>query len=193
MGRIVISENVSLDGVVQDPTGDEGFRHGGWFGRVSESDRAEWAAVEFEEAVSACRGTAAGSASYEFFADRWPSRSGAWADRLNALPKYVVSSTLVDPEWSNTTILTGDVVDEVVQLEQRVDGDIVVYASRVLVQTLIEHRLADELRLMVFPFVLGSGGRLFGEFAEMTSFRPRNVRTVGDGLVLLTYDVVLAD
>lgn len=191
MGRIVVSENVSLDGVVEDPTGDEGFRHGGWFAQVSDSDREAWAAVEFEEALSA-EALLLGRRSYEWFAARWPSRTGAWADRLNAMPKYVVSSTVVAPEWNNTTVLTGDAADEVSRLKQRLGGEIVVYASRLLVQTLVEHDLVDELRLMVFPFVLGSGERLFGELADKQSLRPGNVRTVGDTLVLLTYDLVRA-
>jgi dihydrofolate reductase len=189
MGKIVISENVSLDGVVQDPTGEQGFRHGGWFGQVGDKDREEWAKVEFEEALGA-EALLMGRRSDEYFGTRWTGRSGEWADRLNALPKYVVSSTLVNPEWSNSTVLTGDVVNEVSKLKQELDGEIVVYASRQLVHTLMEHDLVDELRLMVYPFVLGAGERLFGETSDKKSIRPLYARTVGDSLVYLTYEVV---
>jgi dihydrofolate reductase len=189
MGKIVISENVSLDGVVQDPTGEQGFRHGGWFGQVGDKDREEWAKVEFEEALGA-EALLLGRRSDEYFGTRWTGRSGEWADRLNALPKYVVSSTLVNPEWSNATILTGDVVNGVSKLKQELAGEIVVYASRQLVHTLMEHDLVDELRLMVYPFVLGAGERLFGETSDKKSIRPLYARTVGDSLVYLTYEVV---
>jgi dihydrofolate reductase len=189
MGKIVISENVSLDGVVQDPTGEQGFRHGGWFGQVGDKDREEWAKVEFEEALGA-EALLLGRRSDEYFGPRWTGRSGEWADRLNGLPKYVVSSTLVNPEWSNSTVLKGEVVNEVSKLKQELDGEIVVYASRQLVHTLMEHDLVDELRLMVYPFVLGAGERLFGETSDKKSIRPRHARTVGDSLVYLTYEVV---
>ena len=189
MGRIVVSENVSLDGVVQDPTGEEGFRHGGWFGQVGDKDREEWAKVEFEEALRA-EALLLGRRSDAYFGPRWTGRSGEWADRLNGLPKYVVSSTLVDPEWSNSTVLKGEVVNEVLKLKQELDGEIVVYASRQLVHTLMEHDLVDELRLMVYPVVLGAGERLFGETSDKKSIRPLNARTVGDSLVYLTYEVV---
>ena len=189
MGRIVISENVSLDGVVQDPTGEEGFRFGGWFGQIGDKDREAWAQFEFDEAV----GTEAlllGRRSYEWFAERWPSRSGEWANRLNSMPKYVVSSTLEDPAWNNSMVLKGDVVSQVSNLKQRVDGDIVVYASGQLVHTLIEHDLVDELRLIIFPFVLGAGERLFGETSVRKRMRLVDTRTVGDGLAFLTYQPV---
>ena len=189
MGKIVISENVSLDGVVQDPTGEGGFRHGGWFGQVGDKDREEWAKVEFEEALGA-EALLLGRRSDEYFGPRWTGRSGEWADRLNGLPKYVVSSTLVNPEWSNSTVLKGDVVNEVSKLKQELDGEIVVYASRQLVHTLMEHDLVDELRLMVYPVVLGAGERLFGETSDKKSIRPLYARTVGDSLVYLTYEVV---
>jgi dihydrofolate reductase len=189
MGKIVVSENVSLDGVVEDPTGEEGFKHGGWFGQIGDKDREEWAKVEFEEALGA-EALLLGRRSDEYFGRRWTGRSGEWADRLNGLPKYVVSSTLVDPEWSNSTVLKGEVVSEVSKLKQELDGEIVVYASRQLVHTLMEHDLVDELRLMVYPFVLGAGERLFGETSDKKSIRPLNARTVGDSLVYLTYEVV---
>jgi dihydrofolate reductase len=189
MGKIVISENVTLDGVVEDPTGEEGFRHGGWFSQVGDKDREEWAKVEFEEALAA-EALLLGRRSDAYFGMRWTGRSGEWADRLNSLPKYVVSSTLVVPQWSNSTVLKGDLVNEVSKLKQGHDGDIVVYASRQLVQTLMEHDLVDELRLMVFPFVLGAGERLFGETSDKKSIRPLGIRTVGVGLVYLTYEIV---
>lgn len=136
-------------------------------------------------------GTAARPAELaEWFAARWPSRSGAWAERLNALPKYVVSSTLVDPVWNNSTVLAGEVVAEVSKLKRELDGDIVVYASRRLVRTLLEHGLADELRLIVHPVVLGAGERLFGETGDELSLRLLDTRTVGDGLAALTYGIV---
>jgi dihydrofolate reductase len=189
MGKIVISENVSLDGVIQDPTGEEGFRYGGWFGQIGDKDREAWAKVELDEAL----GTEAlllGGRSYEWFATRWASRSGEWADRLNGLPKYVVSSTLEDPDWNNSTVLKGDVVNEVSKLKQEISGDIVVYASGQLVQTLIEHDLVDELRLMIYPFVLGAGERLFRETSDRKPMRLVDTRTVGDGLAFLTYQPV---
>jgi dihydrofolate reductase len=190
MGKIVISENVTLDGVIQDPTGDDGFQRGGWFGRIGDQDREAWAKVEFEEALGA-EALLLGRRSYEYFVAReWGSRSGEWADRLRLLPKYVVSSTLGDLEWINSTVLKGDVVKEVSKLKEEVNGDIVVYASGRLVPTLMEHDLVDELRLMVFPFVLGAGERVFGETSETKSTRLVGNRTVGDGLVLLTYQVV---
>ena len=189
MGKIVVSENVSLDGVVQDPTGEEGFRHGGWFNQIGDKDREGWAKVGFDEALGAAA-LLLGRRSYEFLAARWPSRTGAWADRLNSLPKYVVSSTLIDPDWNNTTVLGGEAVTEVSRLRQELDGEIIVAASRQLVSTLIEHDLVDGLRLMVYAVVLGAGDRLFGETSDKKSMRLRDTRTVGDGLVFLTYERV---
>jgi dihydrofolate reductase len=189
MGKIVISTNVSLDGVVQDPDGREGFRLGGWFGRFGGKDLEEWAKVSFDEAL----GTAAlllGRRSDEWFAERWLSRPGEWADRLNSLPKYVVSSTLEAPLWSNATVLKGDVVTEVAKLKQELDGDIVVYASYQLGRTLIEHDLVDEVRLVVFPVVLGTGERLFGETSAQKPVRLLDTRTIGDGLTSVTYELV---
>src|SRR6187455_1470782 len=159
MGKIVISDNVSLDGVIQDPAGDEGFSRGGWVGRIAALP--EVAQVALDEALGA-EALLLGRRSYEWMAGRWSSRSGELADRLNSLPKYVVSSTLEEPRWSNSTVLKGDVVNEVSKLKQELDGDIVVYASTRLVHTLIEHDLVDELRLMIYPVVLGAGERLFG-------------------------------
>jgi dihydrofolate reductase len=196
MGRIIVSENVSLDGVVQDPTGEEGFKHGGWFGQMGDKDREEWAKVELDEALGA-EALLLGRRSDEWFAVRWLSRSGAWADRLNSLPKYVVSSTLEEPKWSNSTVfkgavLKGDVVTEVSKLKQELAGDIVVYASTPLVHTLMEHDLVDELRLTVFPVVLGAGERLFGETSDKKPMRLVKTQTVGDSLAYLTYERVRA-
>ena len=187
MGKIVMSDNVSLDGVIQDPAGDEGFTRGGWVGRIAALP--EVAKVTLDEAL----GTEAlllGRRSYEWFAARWPSRSGELADRLNSLPKYVVSSSLEDPDWNNTTVLKGDVVNEVSKLKQELDGEINVPASFKLARTLIEHDLVDELRLKIFPVVLGAGERLFGETSDKKTLRLTDSRTVGDGVAILTYETV---
>jgi len=189
MGKIVISTNISLDGVVQDPDGGEGFSRGGWFTRSGGSDLEEWAKVEQAEALSATA-LLLGRRSDEWFGLRWASRPGEWADRLNSLPKYVVSATLQDPKWTNVTVLTGNVVDEVTRLKQEIAGDIVVYASYQLGRTLIEHDLVDELRLFVFPVVVGDGGHLFGETSGTRPFRLIGSRTVGNGLAFLTYETV---
>ena len=189
MGKIVISTNVSLDGVVQDPDGQEGFKLGGWFGQFGGKDLEAWAKVELEEALGA-EALLLGRRSDEWFGTRWLSRSGEFADRLNSLPKYVVSSTLEHPRWSNSTVLKGDVVNEVSKLKQELDGEILVYASYQLVRTLIEHDLVDELRLVVFPVVLGAGERLFSETSDKKSLRLLHTRTVGNGLAFLTYQVV---
>jgi len=189
MGMIVISENVSLDGVIEDPAGGEGFARGGWVGRVGDRGREEAAEILLEEARRA-DALLLGRHSYEFFAGRWPSRSGALADRLNSLPKYVISSTLEDPPWSSSTVLKGGVADEVAKLKQELDGEILIYASFQLVRMLLEHDLVDELRLMVYPVVLGAGRRLFGQTADKVPMRLLYARTVGDSLVYLTYEVV---
>ncbi len=191
MGKIVISENVSLDGVMQDPTGEDGLGRGSWFTTIADGDREAWAKVEFEEALEA-ESLLLGRRSYEWFVARgWASRSGEWADRLRSLPKYVVSSTALEgPEWNNSTVLTGDVVEEVSKLKQQVNGDIVVYGSGRLVHTLIAHDLVDELRLMTYPVVVGAGERLFGETSGVKPLRLVDTRTIGDGLVLLTYQPV---
>jgi dihydrofolate reductase len=189
MGKIIISENVSLDGVVQDPTGEEGFRLGGWFGHVGDRDREAWVKVELDEALGA-GALLLGRRSDEWFATRWLSRSGEWADRLNSLPKYVVSSTLEEARWTNSTVLKGDVVGEVSKLKQEVAGDIVVYASTQLVHTLMEHDLVDELRMMIYPVVLGTGERLFSETSDKKPMRLVHAQTVGDSLAFLTYTLV---
>lgn len=186
MGKIIISTNASLDGVVQDPAGEEGFPQGGWFGRYGGDDLDAWAKTELDEALGA-EALLLGRRSYEWFAARWPSRSGAFADRLNSMPKYVVSSTLQDPAWRNTTVLTGDAVSRVSRLRQELDGEILLYASYQLGHTLLEHDLVDELRLVVFPAVLGAGKRLFGETSGTKAMRLVRVQTIGDGLAFLTY------
>ena len=190
MGKIVMSgpQNVSLDGVVQDPDGAEEFKLGGWFVEFGGKDLEEWNKVALDEALRA-EAWLLGRRSYEFFGTRWRPRSGELADRLNAMPKYVASSTLEDPEWNNTTVLTGDVVTEVSKLKRELDGEIVVPASYRLARTLFEHDLIDELRLVVFPVVLGSGERLFGETSAKTAMRLVEARTIGDGLVLLSYEL----
>jgi dihydrofolate reductase len=192
MGKIVVCENVTLDGVVQvqDPDGGEGFRHGDWFDQIMAAiSRDEWAKVEFGEWLGA-EALLLGRRSDEWFATRWASRSGELAERMNSLPKYVVSATLEEPKWSNSTVLKGDVVEEVSKLKQGLDGDIVVYASGQLVRTLMEHDLVDELRLMIYPVLLGAGERLFSETSDSHPMRLISTRTVGDGLAYLTYERV---
>ena len=189
MGKIVVSQNMSLDGVVQDPTGEEGFRHGGWFLEYGSEDYEAWAEVGLEEARDA-DALLMGRRSDAYFGPRWLSRSGEWADRLNGLPKYVVSSTLEAPRWSNATVLPGEVVNEVAKLKETVDGEIVVVASRQLVHALMEHDLVDELRLMVYPVVLGDGERVFGETSHKVPVRLVDTRTVGAGLAYFTYEIV---
>jgi len=191
MGKLVISENVSLDGVVQDTTGEDGFGRGSWFTRIGDRDREEWAKIEFEEALGA-DALLLGRRSYAWFVARgWASRPGEWADRLRSLPKYVVSSAALEgPDWGNSTVLTGDVVKEVSELKQQVNGDIVVYGSGRLVHTLIEHDLVDELRLMTYPVVVGAGERLFGQTSDVKPMRLVDTRTVGDSLAFLTYQPV---
>jgi dihydrofolate reductase len=184
MGKIVISENVSLDGVVQDPAGDEGFRLGGWVGKIKDREEVNKAALD--EALGA-EALLLGRRSYEWFAARWPSRSGELADRLNSLPKYVVSSTLEHPDWNNSTVLNGDVVNEVSKLKQELNGEIVIPASFQLLRTLIEHDLVDELRLKIYPVVLGAGERLFGETSDKKPMRLVDTQTLDDGVAFLTY------
>ena len=187
MGKIVVSDNVSLDGVIQDPAGDEGFGRGGWVGLIK--DRPELSKLALDEALGA-EALLLGRRSYEWFAARWPSRSGELADRLNSLPKYVVSSTLEHPDWNNSTVLNGDVVSGVSKLKQELDGEIVVPASFQLVRTLMEHDLVDELRLKIFPVVLGAGERLFGETSDKIPMRLVATQTLGDGVAFLTYELV---
>jgi dihydrofolate reductase len=187
MGKIVKSNFVSLDGVVQDPAGNEGFTRGGWVGPLK--DRQELSKLALDEALGA-EALLLGRRSYEFLAALWPSRTGELADRLNSLPKYVVSSTLVDPDWNNSTVLKGDVVNEVSKLKQELDGEIVVPASHQLLHTLLEHDLVDELRLMIMPVVLGAGERLFGETTGTKPLRLVDTRTIDNGVAFLTYEAV---
>ena len=188
MGRIVISgpQNISLDGVVQDPDGQEGFSRGGWFVEYGGEDLVPWMELARVDALNA-EAWLLGRRSYEYFSRRWRPREGELADRLNSMPKYVVSATLNDADWDNTTLLVGDVVTQVAKLKQRLDGEIVIPASYRLARTLIEHDLVDELRLVVFPVVLGAGERLFGDTIRNTPMRLVQSTTVGDGLVSLTY------
>jgi dihydrofolate reductase len=185
MARIVVTEFVSLDGVVEDPGGSEDFKYGGWsfeFNRGDEGDK-----FKLDEALEA-DALLLGRVTYEGFAAAWPSRDGEFADKFNNMPKYVVSSTLENPEWSNSTVLKGDVVEEVSKLRQGPDGDIVVHGSAQLAQTLVANDLVDELRLMVFPVVLGSGKRLFGDTSDKKSLRLADSKTVGDGVAILIYE-----
>ncbi len=194
MGRIVMSgpQNASLDGVVQDPDGAEGFTLGGWFVQYGGKDLEAWNKIALEDALGA-EAWLLGRRSYEFFGSRWRPRTSELADRLNSMPKYVVSSTLEHPDWNNSRVLTGDVVTEVSKLKQDLDGEIVVPASYQLGRTLIEHDLVDELRLVVFPVVLGAGERLFGETGETKPMRLVSSQTIGDGLTYLTYEFLGRD
>jgi dihydrofolate reductase len=187
MGTILVSENVSLDGVIQDPAGDEGFRVGGWVGLIKDSPQLNKLALD--EALGA-EALLLGRRSYEWFAARWPSRSGELADRLNSLPKYVVSSNLEDPAWNNSVVLKGDPVAEVSRLKQELSGVMLVPASFRLLRALMEHDLVDELRLKIFPVVLGAGERLFGETSDKKPMRLVDTQTLGDGVVILTYEAV---
>ena len=187
MGRIVVSDNVSLDGVIQDPAGDEGFERGGWVGLIK--DRPGVSKLALDDALEA-EALLLGRRTYEWFAGRWPSRNGELADRLNNMPKYVVSSTLHEPDWNDSTVLEGDAANEVFTLRQELDGDLLVPASFQLVRTLMEHDLVDELRLMVYPVVLGAGERLFGETSDTKPMRLLDTRTVDGDLAYSTYDPV---
>jgi dihydrofolate reductase len=189
MGKVVVSENVSLDGVIEDPAGDEGFSRGGWVGLIKDRPGANTLAL-----AEALRSDALllGRRSYEWMARRWPSRRGELADRLNRMPKYVVSSTLEDPDWSNATVLKGDAVDEVSKLKRELKGEVVVVASFQLVRTLMEHDLVDELRLKIYPVVLGAGARLFGETGDTKPMRLVDTQTIDDDVAFLTYEPVRA-
>jgi dihydrofolate reductase len=183
VGRIVVSEFVSLDGVMEAPGGED-FKYPGWsfeFDRGDEGNK-----FKLDETLSS-EALLLGRRTYEGFAAAWPSRDGEFADKFNTMPKYVVSSTLSDPEWNNSTVLSGDVAEEVAKLRQELDGDIVVHGSAQLAQALVEHDLVDELRLMVFPVVLGTGKRLFGETSDKKTLRLVDSKTVGDGIEIRTY------
>jgi dihydrofolate reductase len=189
MGKIVISTNVTLDGVVEDPDGKEGTAVGGWFGRSMGADYEPWAKVFTDEALGA-EAILLGRRSDAWFAERWLSRDGEFADRLNSLPKYVVSGTSAEAAWSNGTVLDGDIADEVSKLKKEIGGEILVYASYRLVHTLIEHDLVDELRLFVFPVLAGGGRRLFGEAGGQKPLRLIRTSAVGSGLTFVDYEVV---
>jgi dihydrofolate reductase len=185
MGRIVVTEFISLDGVIEDPGGAEDFKYGGW---SFEFDRGEDGnQFKLDETMDSAA-LLLGRKTYEGFADAWPARAGEFADKFNEMPKYVVSSTLKDPEWTNTTVLEGDVADSVKKLRDEVDGNIVVHGSAQLVNALIEDGLVDELRLMVFPVVLGSGKRLFGETSDKKALKLTDSKTVGEGVTVQVYE-----
>jgi dihydrofolate reductase len=190
VGKIVVTEFVSLDGVMEDPGGSEDFRHGGWsfeFDRGDEGDK-----FKLDETMEA-EALLLGRVTYEGFAAAWPSREGEFADKFNAMPKYVVSSTLESPDWNNSTVVGGDPVEAVTRIKGEHDGDIVVHGSARLVQTLLEHDLVDEIRLMVFPVVLGSGKRVFGETTDKKTLRLVDSKTVGDGGAIMTCQPVRTD
>jgi dihydrofolate reductase len=184
VGRIVVTEFVSVDGVMEDPGGAEGFKYGGWTFEINRGDDGD--KFKLDEALSSSA-LLLGRKTYDGFADAWPSREGEFADRFNTMPKYVVSSNLENPEWNNSTVLQGDVAEEVRKLRDEQDGDIVVHGSAQLVQTLLENDLVDELRLMVFPVVLGSGKRLFGETSDKKRLRLVDSKLVGDGVAIVVY------
>jgi dihydrofolate reductase len=189
MGKIVATEYVSLDGVVEAPGGFEDFKHAGWSFEIDRGE--EFERFKLDETLNS-EALLLGRLTYEIFAASWPSMEGEVADTFNAMPKYVVTSTLENPEWNNSTVLKGDVVEEVSRLRQKLDGEIVVHGSPRLTQTLLEHDLVDELRMMVFPVVLGTGKRLFGETSDKKRLRLTDSRTVGDGIAILIYEPVRA-
>jgi dihydrofolate reductase len=184
MGKIVVTEFVSLDGVMEDPGGAEDFKYGGWTFEIPRGDEGDQFKLDETTASDALL---LGRVTYEGFAAAWPSREGDFADKFNNMPKYVVSSTLDDADWNNSTVLKGDLGEEVAKLKDQYDGDIVVHGSAQLAQSLLENDLVDELRLMVFPVVLGTGKRLFGETSGKKRLKLTDSRTVGDGVAILTY------
>ena len=184
MAKIIVTEFVSLDGVMEDPGGAEGFKHGGWTFEIARGDEGDRFKLDETMESSALL---LGRRTYEGFAAAWPSREGEFADKFNSMPKYVVSRTLEAPDWNNTVVLKGDVAEEVAKLRERQDGDIAVHGSASLVQSLLEHNLVDELRLMVFPVVLGTGKRLFGETTDKKRLRLMDSRLVGDGVNIVIY------
>jgi dihydrofolate reductase len=189
MGRIVVTENVTLDGVTQDPTGEEGRPFGGWFDAVIGTQREAWAEIEFAEAVAASA-LLLGRRSDAYFGARWNAAPGEWADRLRALPKYVVSSTITETVWQNGTVISGNVAEELRLLRDRVEGDIVVYASQPLVHALFENDLVDELRLFVFPILAGGGDSLFAALRNTVALRRLGASAVGESLIHQRYEVV---
>jgi len=184
MGRIVVTEFVSLDGVIEAPGGGEGYRHDGWSFEIDRGDAGN--AFKLDETMDSAA-LLLGRRTYEGFAAAWPERDGEFADKFNTMPKYVVSSTLRDPSWANTTVLSGDVADEVARLVKEQDGNIVVHGSAQLVQALLDNDLVDELRLMVFPVLLGDGKRLFGSLGDKKRLQLASSTVVGDGVAILIY------
>jgi dihydrofolate reductase len=184
MGRIVVTEFISLDGVIEAPGGGEGYKYGGWTFEIDRGDEGNQ--FKLDETMNSAA-LLLGRRTYEGFAAAWPERDGEFADKFNSMPKYVVSSTLRDPEWTNSTVLSGDVVDEVTKLKREQGGDIVVHGSAQLVRSLIENDLVDELRLMVFPVVLGAGKRLFGETTDKKRLQLSSSTVVGDGVAIQVY------
>lgn len=185
MGRIVVTEYISVDGVVEAPSGTEAFERIGWtdgFSRGADGDR-----FKVDETMAA-DAQLLGRVTYEGFAASWPSFEGEFADYFNSMPKYVVSSTLKDPEWTNTILLRGDVVEEVRKLKQSYERDILVHGSAQLAQTLIEHDLVDVLNLLVYPVIVGAGKRLFAGTSETKRLRLAETRSFGDGVQLLVYE-----
>ena len=181
MGKLVVSQFITLDGVIEDPGGAEGFDRGGWafrFERGDEGDR-----FKLDE-VMAAGALLLGRVTYEGFAAAWPSRTGGFADKFNSMPKYVVSTTLEDPDWSGSTVIARDVPDAVAALREDIEGDVLVNGSAQLVQALAAHDLVDELRLMVFPTVLGAGKRLFGSTDRPLALRPTDARRAGETMIL---------
>jgi dihydrofolate reductase len=184
VGTIVVTEFVSLDGVMEDPGGAEDYKYGGWTFEIDRGDEGN--RFKLDEAMQS-DALLLGRVTYEGFAEAWPSREGEFADKFNSMPKYVVSTTLEAPEWTNSTVLDGDLAQAVATVRERHDGDIVVHGSASLVQALVDRDLVDELRLMVFPVVLGAGKRLFGETSEKKRLRLVDSKTVGDGVAILVY------
>jgi dihydrofolate reductase len=191
MGKIVITEFMSLDGVVEDPGGGEDYEHGGWSFAISRGDEGD--RFKLDEAMGS-DALLLGRTTYEGFAEAWPQRDGDFADKFNTMPKYVVSSTLRDPEWTNSTVIDGDLATAIADIKARHDGDIVVHGSPRLAQGLLAQGLVDELRLMVFPTLLGAGRRLFGESPLELPFRLVKSMLVGDdGVTILVYQPVTDD
>jgi len=186
VGRIIVSDNISIDGVFEDPAGDEGFDRGGWVGAIK--DRPDLLGLALDDAQRA-DAFLMGRRTYEWFAGRWPSRTGPLADRLNGMPKYVVSSTLQRPAWNNTVVLSGALLDAVADLKRHVDRDIVLAGSSQIAQTLIEHDLVDELRLKVFPVVLGAGRPLFGGTSAMKRMRLLDAKCIDGDTAYLVYQL----
>ena len=183
MAKIIVTEFVSLDGVVEDPGGSENFKYGGWTFEIDQGDGPQFKLQETQQSDALLLGRV----TYEGFAAAWPSREGEFADKFNQMPKYVVSSTLDNPEWNNPTVLKGDPVESVRKLKQEQDGTIVVHGSIQLAQTLLDNALVDQLNLMIFPVILGSGKGLWGETSEKKRLQLKESRPVGDGILIAVY------